>query len=355
LLFLLLTYLMASDGYTVMYVGSFTGNEISVFFVQRNSLLLTSTAISGFTPTWLTYYSNVLYATSEQAGFLAALRVNQNDGTLTYTNRVSTSGNAPTYVTVAPAGNFVLAANYDTGSVVVIATHDGIFGERSDFQQHNGTGPVPGRQTGPHAHQIIFDATGKFVYSPDLGADKVYQYRWNSLSGVLIPLAVPFVSSEPGDGPRHLTFSPNGNFAYLACELSSVVIVYRVDQTTGELKQIQRVKTLQPPYDVNNFPAEVIVAPSGNFVYVSNRGNNSISIFNSTAGTIDLIGVHLVNGAYPRGMVFDADANIIYTMNQNSGTITSHEVHPDTGLLTFLGVSATGLNTPVCGYILKLK
>jgi len=327
-----------------------------VYYVDKSTLLLTQSIAVGYTPTWLTYSKNVLYSTNEQAGFVASLDVTPS-GSLNFVDRDSSSGQSPTYITISPDGNYILAANYDSGSDVVIAISAiGIFGKTTDFQQHNGTGPVPGRQTGPHAHQIIFDNTGKFVYSPDLGADKIYQYRWNAGAGKLIPLDVPFVSSDPGDGPRHLVFHQNGEWAYLSCELSSSVIAFKLD-ATGHLKRFQKLLTVPPPYNDNNYPAEPIIHPNGNFLFVSNRGNDSISVFkiNETDGTLTPTSIYPVNGAYPRGMVLDTTNNIIFTMNQNSGTITSHSVNPTNGELTFLGVSASGLATPVCGYLLPLK
>jgi len=341
---------------TALYVGSFSGEEVLVYYVDKSNLLLTQSIVAGYTPTWFAYSNNVLYSTNEQAGFIASLD-SAASGALTYVDRVSSSGTSPTYITISPDGNYVLAANYDSGSDVVIGINArGIFGKTTDFQQHNGTGPVPGRQTGPHAHQIIFDNSGKFVYSADLGADKIYQYRWNNALGKLAPLDVPYVSSDPGDGPRHLVFHQNGEWAYLSCELSSSVIAFKLDPT-GQLKRFQKLLTVPKPYDANNYPAEPIVHPNGLFLFVSNRGNDSISVFhiNQTDGTLTPTSIHPVNGAYPRGMVLDTTNNIIFTMNQNSGTITSLSVNPANGELTFLGISASGLATPVCGYLLPLK
>jgi len=355
---LVLVSLHMAASLTAFYVGSFTSNEILVYFMDKDSLLQTQTIAVGYTPTWITLSptSNIIYATNEQNGFIASLSVNMADGRLNFVDRTTSSGSSPTYVTTSPGGDYVLAANYDSGSDVVVAVRpNGLFGMTTNLQQHNGTGPVPGRQTGPHAHQIIFDNVGQHVYSADLGADKIYQYRFVPASGVLQPLAIPFVSSDPGDGPRHLTFHQNNNWAYLTCELSSAVIVYKVDG--GNLKRIQKLLTVPAAYSKNNYPAEPIVHPNGNFLFVSNRGNDSISVFSISQvdGTLTPVSVHPVNGAYPRGMVLDPTTNIIFAMNQNSGTITAHSVNPTTGHLTFLSVSASGLMTPVCGLILPLK
>jgi 6-phosphogluconolactonase len=345
-----------SAPFTILYVGSFTGNQISVYFVQKSTLLLTQQVVSGYTPTWITYNQNVLYTTNELTGYVASLSVSQADGSLALVDRTDSAGLSPTFITISPAGDFLLAANYDSGSdAVFVIRPNGSFGRRTDFEQHTGSGPVPDRQTGPHAHQIIFEKSGKVAYSADLGADKVYQYHFTPGTGQLTALDVPFVTSDPGDGPRHLAFHPNGIYAYLACELSSAVITFQI-QANGELKRLQKIPTL-PTVQSNNFPAEILVYPNGNFVYVSNRGNDSISIFsvNQTDGTLRLMDVHSVYGVYPRGMVLDTATNIIFTTNQGSGTITAHSVDPATGALSYLGISATGLTTPVCGYILHIN
>jgi len=169
-------------------------------------------------------------------------------------------------------------------------------------------------------------------------------------------MSLLFFVSDPGDGPRHLAFNPNGQWAYLACELSSSIIAYKIDDT-GHFVRIQKLPTLPSPYIENNYPAEIIVHPNGNFVYLTNRGNDSISVFgiNPDDGTLTPTSVHSVYGAWPRGMVLEPTNNIIFTMNQNSGTITAHSVDPENGKLTFLGVSASGLAAPVCGYILPLQ
>jgi len=351
LIVLLFSVDMANSAFTMLYVGSFTSNEISAYIVEKSSLLLRSTVVAGYTPTWMTYNQNVLYTTNEQSGYVASLAVN-TDGTLTYEEKVSSSGSSPTFITLSPINDYLLIANYDTGSDVVIAIKGIQFGLTVDFQQHNGTGPVPGRQTGPHAHQIVFDISQKFVYSPDLGADKIYQYRFNPNNGKLLPLAVPYAYSAAGDGPRHLAFHPNGLYAYLSCELSSAVIVYRID-VSGELKQIQKILTVPDRFILDNYPAEILVYPGGNFVYVTNRGNDSISIFkvNTTEGTLTLLNIHPVGGSYPRGMVLDSATNILFLMNQNSNTVTAHSVNTVTGELTYLGVAISNLETPVCGQI----
>jgi 6-phosphogluconolactonase len=329
-----------------------TLHKLMFFLVQQSTLLLRQDFLASHTPTWLENRNNILYSTNEQNGSVASLAINTSNGSLSFINSTNSSGTYPTSITVAPGGDHILVANYGNGTVAAIEVdkNTGKFGNTTDVQKHNGSGPVKDRQEGPHAHQIIFDVAGKFVYSADLGADKVYQYQFNESTGKLSALETPFVVSDPGDGPRHLAFHPNNLYAYLACELSSAVMVFKL-QPNGNLSRIQKLFTLPPESRANNYPAEILVHPSGNFVYVSNRGNDSISFFqiNTADGTLTLMDIYSVRGAFPRGMILEPVTNIMFTMNQNSGTVTSHRVDPATGVLTYLGVSASGLSGPVCG------
>jgi len=278
--------------------------------------------------------------------------VNPLDGSLSFISTVSALGVNPTYIIVDRTGRFVFTANYVTGTVVVFSVEvNGTIGKNVSFNQHTGSGPDPDRQRDPHPHQIILDETNQFAFSPDLGADKLYQYRFDAVTGKLTPNSVPFVRSNPGDGPRHIAFHPSYKFAYLLCELSSMVITYSYDSTTGLLTQLQRIPTLPMPVP-RTWAGEILVIPNGRFVYTTNRGNNSdtIAVFaiDQQTGLLNRIQEQPVGGKFPRGLVFDQRVQLLYAMNQNSGTITVHEVNLETGLLTLRGVVASNLVSPAC-------
>jgi len=339
-----------------VYVGSFTGDTITIFTQHDDGRLAQKgAAVVGRTPTWMEFNHDRLFTTVEASALVASYHVNRLDGSLSFISNVSALGINPTYLTVDRTGRFVLTANYVTGDVFVFAiSANGTIGKNVSFGQHTGSGPDPDRQRDPHPHQIILDTTNQFVFSADLGADKVYQYKFDAVTGALTPNTVPFFRSNPGDGPRHLAFHPSYRFAYLICELSSMVITFRYDSITGLLTAIQRIPTLPTPV-LANWPGEILVIPNGRFLYLTNRGNNSdtigVYVIDQQTGLLEHIQNQPVGGLFPRGLVFDQRVGLL---NQNSGTVTIHEVNAETGLLTLRGVVASGLVSPACMVITEV-
>jgi len=313
-------------------------------------------ADAGLTPTWIDFSAGHLFSTNEQNGAVVDFQVNFDDGGLNFVNRRPAKGNGTTHLSVDRSNRFLLAANYGSGSVIVFPIQqDGTIEPSVSFQQHTGHGINPDRQEGPHAHQIILDAENLFAFSPDLGVDKVYQYRFDVNTGQLTPNTVPYVEVLPGDGPRHIAFHPTSRWAYLACELSSTIITFSYSPQTGNLTPIQRLPALLVP-QTGNAPAEVLVLPNGRYVYLSNRGNDSVSIFSvdQETGMLTAVDNHAGGGSTPRGMILDPLGKVLYLMNQGSGTVTAHSVDYETGLLSSRGVVASNVVTPVTAVIVDL-
>ena len=285
-----------------------------------------------------------LYSVDEQAGGkVTALSV--TNGALKVLNSQSSKGDGPTHLCVTPDGKHVLAANYDSGSVVVLPVKaDGSLGAATDLAQHTGSGPDPDRQEGPHAHQVLPDCTGAYVHSVDLGTDSVYAY---TVSGAGKLKLVHQVKLPPGTGPRHLAFHPNGRFAYIANELGNSVIVAAYDPAGGLLTpgKAQTTLTAAPPAGVRNYPGEIVVSADGRFVYVSNRGSDNAAVFAVADGgaTLKLLANTPV-GKNPRHIGLDPTGAFLFSSNQDSGTVTSYRVDRITGLLTAVG---TPLKTPM--------
>jgi len=347
-----------SQGVRMFFVGSITDTNISQFVLGMDGKLTPKgTVDAGLTPTWVSYSVGRLFTTNEQNGAVAGFLV-KDDGGLEFVSR-RPAGNATsgtTHLTIDKTSKFLLAANYGTGSVIVFPTQlDGTILPSVSIQQQTGHGIDPIRQDGPHAHEIVLDANNLFAFSPDLGVDKVYQYRFDSITGQLVPNTVPYVETLRGDGPRHIAFHPTSRWAYLVCELSSTIITFSYNPLTGILTTIQRLPTL-PVAQNGNAPAEVLVLPNGNFVYLTNRGNDSVSIFsvNPTTGMLTAVDVHPGGGKNPRGMILDPLGRMLYLMNQDSGTVTAHSVDYGTGLLTSRGVVVSNLVTPVTAVIVDL-
>ncbi|MBF4177350.1 lactonase family protein [Lelliottia nimipressuralis] len=290
-----------------------------------------------------------LYLASEaEKGVIQALRIGAN-GELTELNQVASGGAGPVYVSLTPEGRHLLVANYVSGSIAVLPVKaDGSLGEATDTHQDQGEpgaakpeAAVEGSfaisdHNGPHAHMIAADPSGKYVFSTDLGLDRIYQYRFDKQSGKLTPNETPFINaSSKGAGPRHFVFTPKGDGLWLINEESSTLTWYALDQATGTLKEGKTISSLPKEYKGTSFAAGLALSADGQQLYVANRLHNSIAHFRVTAeGTL----VHQedvwTRGDYPRSLTLDKQGRWLYVMNQRSDNITRFRVAPD-GKLSF--------------------
>ncbi|MFE9020934.1 lactonase family protein [Streptomyces sp. NPDC007808] len=247
----------------------------------------------------------------------------------------STGGAAPCHLSVHPSGRWLLSANYGGGSVAVHPIDaSGGLGERTDLVTHSGPPPGPG-QEGPHAHQVLTSPDGGHVLAVDLGTDTVYSYRLDLRAGTLTPVAR--ARTEPGAGPRHLTFHPGGRFAYLANEVDNTVAVCSYDPGTGRLTIGDAQSTGTGP--VTNHPAQIVVTPNGRFAYLANRGHNSLARYavESDGARLSLLGTVPVAGDFPRQIALSPDGALLFAANQRSSTVSVFHVDEDSGELRLAG------------------
>jgi 6-phosphogluconolactonase len=293
----------------------------------------------------------VLYAVDEQdEGAVSAVAIDPDGGAARVINTESSGGAGPTHLCVHPSGRYVLAANYDSGSIGVLPIRaDGGLGLATDLAQHVGSGPNADRQDGPHAHQVLADPSATYLHAVDLGTDSVYAYRLDLGTGKLTERHQ--VRTRPGSGPRHLAFHPSGQFAYLVTELAGTVISYRytdgVLTPTHEQPTVPAAARSGSPGAVNQ-PAEVVVSPDGRFVYVSNRGVDLISVFAVAAGgQLDALGSTPCGGHTPRHITLTPTGAYLFSANQDSNTVTTFAVNRDTGHLAPVGIPLS-TPKPVC-------
>ncbi len=289
-----------------------------------------------------------LYLASEVGeGVVQALRVGHH-GELTALNQVSSGGAGPVYLSLTPNGRHLLVANYVSGSIAVLPVNaDGSLGAATDSHQDRGDAGAAKPQAavegsfaisdhnGPHAHMIAADPTGKFVFSTDLGLDRIYQYRLDDLSGKLTPNDPPFIrASSEGAGPRHFVFSPKGDALWLINEEASTLTHYRLD-AEGRLTEGKTVSALPEGYKGTSFAAGLALSEDGKQLYVANRLHNSIGHFTVTAdGTLTHRDDVWTRGDYPRTLTLDKQGRWLYVMNQRSDNITRFRVGQD-GKLSF--------------------
>lgn len=292
-----------------------------------------------------------LYVASEvEKGVIAALHVG-DDGSLKALNQMSSSGAGPVYLSLTPNGRHLLVANYISGSVAVLPVkEDGSLGEATDTQQDSGPAgaakpeaAVEGSfaasdHNGPHAHMIEADPSGKFVFTTDLGLDRIYQYRFDDATGKLTPNDPPFIdASSKGAGPRHFVFTPKGDGLWLINEEASTLTHYQLDVNKGTLTEGESISSLPKGYKGTNFAAGLVLSLDGKQLYVANRLHNSIGHFSVTAnGKLTHQDDIWTRGDYPRGVTLGNNGKYLYVMNQRSDNITRFSVAPESGKLTFV-------------------
>lgn len=355
----------SGKGDVLVYFGTYTGAKSKGIYVSRldvSSGSLSSPELAGETanPSFLAVHPtrDLLYAVNEvgdyggkRSGSVTAFAIEQPAGTLTLLNHQASVGAGPAHLIVDRTGTNVLVANYGGGSVAVLPIGtDGRLQPASAFIQHVGSSVNPDRQKQPHAHSINLDPDNRFAYAADLGVDKVFIYRFNAGAGSLVPNDPPFAAVDAGAGPRHFAFHPQGRFAYVINELHCTVTGFTSDGRGG-LSALQTISTLPPGQSVvaGYSTAEVQVHPSGNFLYGSNRGHDSLVVFSidERTGRLTYVEHQPTRGQTPRGFGIDPSGTYLLAANQRSDSVVVFRIDPQTG-----GLEPTGrtveVGAPVC-------
>jgi 6-phosphogluconolactonase len=291
----------------------------------------------------LTNDQQILIAANELSsgpGQVTAYNVDTATGMLTYINQQPSEGDGPCYVSIHPSGRWALVANYNSGTAAVLPMDEnGVLGEAVSVIRHTGSGPVPERQDGPHAHSIVLDPTQQLALIADLGIDKITLHKFNSETGKLETHKPAAIEATPKGGPRHTAFSPDERFLALTNELSSTVSMFEYDAQAGTFKKLQELSTIPEDFTGENSAAHLVFASSGRFLYTSNRGHDSIAIFkiDEESGQLTLAHHVSVEGKKPRHFSIDPSGKFLLVANQDSETVTLFHVDADTGFLTFTG------------------
>jgi 6-phosphogluconolactonase len=296
-----------------------------------------------------------LYAVARHEGEPVAIgyRIGEG-GTLDMINASPIGDGGGTHIAVHPSGRFLLTAQYGGGSTALFPLDaDGRLGGARLSRHEGGSGVVEGRQERPHPHWCGFSPDGRFALVPDLGMDGIVIYRV-SLEGDT-PAIHPhgFAASVPGGGPRHMRFSPDGRFIYLLNELSLSVTTFAWDAETGAATQLGTVPTLSEEAkaaEAFNSAAEILVHPSGRFVYASNRGHDSVTVFltGPARGSLEVVQVQPIRGAFPRNINLDPGGHWLLAAGADSNTVAVHRIHPETGLLTYQTRGIINVPAPIC-------
>ena len=347
----------AASSYFV-YVGTYTAGKSKGIYGYRfdpktGQLTATGLAAEMVNPSFLITdpQHRFLYAVTEMGqergansyktnGSISSYSIDPKTGALTFLNKVDSGGGGPCHLVVDKTGKMLFVANYGSGNVASFAIKaDGSIGERTGFDQHTGSSVNPARQKGPHAHAVVLSPDNRFLFVPDLGTDQIKIYRVDAANSTFTPNDPPFASVKPGLGPRHFTFGRGARFAYVVCEMGSSVAVFAYDSAKGSLTPVRTVSTLPADFTGEDNSAEIQVDRSGRFLYASNRGQDSITVFaiDPVKGTLTTIQVVPTKGNIPRNFVIDPTGKHLIVANQKSDQMVVFAVNQKNGQLTPTG------------------
>lgn len=352
----------------VLYVGTYTRNAPFLnkadgagiyayqFDAETGNLTYLSEITNVDSPSYLAVdpQHRYLYAVNEIWGWeesiVNAYAIDPESGSLHYLNKQLCGGSQPCYLMVDQTGGYVVVANYESGNVGLFPVDNfGRLQALSDTHQHIGSGPVRERQAAAHAHCAVIDPANRYVHVADLGIDKIASYQLDLAHGKLIPTETPNLTLPAGSGPRHLTFHPNGRFAFVINELNSTISALSYQAEHGMFTIINTVSTLPTTFVGQNHCAELLVSPSGMFLYGSNRGHDSVAMFaiDPASGQLTSVGHQPTEGHTPRNFTIDRSGRYLLVANQDSDNIVTFHIDQVSGLLNATG-QITEVPTPVC-------
>lgn len=267
-------------------------------------------------------------------------------------NSVETGDGGSAHVCVDKTGRTVISAQYGGGSVAVFSLNqDGSIKERTQLIEHEGGSLAdPRRQKSPHPHWTGISPDNRFAFIPDLGLDQVVIYRLDAANSKLTRHGVGQLHA--GAGPRHMKFHTNGKWVYVLNELDLTVTVFDYDAQAGTMTAKQLIPTV-PKEDLQTVKSkscsEIRVHPSGKFVYAANRGHDTITAFrvNESTGELRVIEREFVRGATPRNFNLDPSGKWILAGGQDSHTLAAFEVDQETGELAY-NRSVVSTPSPIC-------
>ncbi|MGL4400002.1 MAG: lactonase family protein [Luteolibacter sp.] len=268
----------------------------------------------------------------EESASVAAFAIGADSG-LKFLGEAPSGGKGACHVAVDPSGGTVAVANYGGGSFSTLRLDEnGVPGATASLIKLTGSGPNLPRQDAPHAHGVYFDKAGKFLFMPDLGLDQVFVHPFDAATSQL-GAALPSLTTAPGAGPRHMAFSPDEKHAYVINELSNEVLA--ASYASGKFKPLDSVPTLPDGFTEKSTTAEIEVHPNGKFVYASNRGHNSIAVYqrDETTGALSFLQHASCGGKTPRHFKIDPTGKWLLCAHQSSDTISVLALDPATGKL----------------------
>ena len=350
----------AQKAITYLFVGTYTDSKpdkgiyIYKFNSQTGELNMVSNVDNIINPSFITLSTDgrFLYSCVDtkmsSPGNIAAYQFDSTDGHLTFLNKESSGGANPVYLTLSKNNHYIVTGNYTDPSVTVLTTNaNGTVNPFIQTISFKDSSINKARQSKSHIHSTIFSPDDQYLYSPDLGADKIRVFKFDAeKSEPLIAREEYTVKTVAGAGPRHLVFHPNKKFAYCTEEMGGMVVAYAYKN--GKPDTIQRVFSYTDKINGDYSTADIHISSDGKFLYSSNRIENTISIFSiDKKGKLKLVGHHPTMGNMPRNFTLDPTGNYLLVANQSSNNIVVFKRNPVTGLLDSTG-NEIKVPTPTC-------
>lgn len=353
-----------------VYLGTYTGPKSKGIYVceldsETGKLTEPRVAAETKSPSFLALHPDGkhLYAVNEvdsflgkKAGGITAFTIDDKTGSLTKLNEQESGGTGPCHLVVDREGKCVLVANYGGGSCgTVVLKSDGSLGDLTSFFQHEAKPAAPGAKVRPpHGHSINVSPDNKLAFCADLGRDEIVLYNLDAAAGKLTKHDPPAGNCPEGSGPRHFALHPNGKIAYAINESKLTITVFAFDAAKGSLTELQTISTL-PEGVTGGSTAEIVVHPSGKFVYGSNRGHNSIAVFqvDPSSGKLTAAGHQGEGIKIPRNFNIDLTGKWLLVGSQEGNNVAVFQIDQTSGALKPTGHKIE-VGAPVCIKFLKL-
>ncbi|MCH9793213.1 MAG: lactonase family protein, partial [Planctomycetes bacterium] len=335
-----------------VYVGTYTrGSESKGIYqllmdTESGKLSHIGTTENVDNPSFLAIHptQKYLYAVNEiadfqgtKAGAVSAFAIDPETGKLTLLNQLSSKGAAPCHLDIDDTGRTLLVANYTGGNICSLRLRkNGKLKKEVSVVQHTGSSVNPRRQKAPHAHSINLDLQNQHAIVADLGIDQLLVYQFNPENGVLKPNSIPGIKMASGAGPRHFAFHTTGKWGYVINELNRTITAMKYNAKQGSFEEIQTISTVPEETPAKgNSTAEVQVHPSGKFLYGSNRGPNTIAMYqiDQQTGKLTSTGFESTGGEIPRNFKIDPTGKFLLAANQNTHNVVVFKINQETGTL----------------------
>ena len=352
-----------------VFVGTYTTKTESKgiyafdYDAATGKLTAKGVAVETPNPSWIVVHPNgkFAYAANESGkeSMVSAFALDEKNAKLTLLNQLPALGEDPCHLSFDRTGKYLFVANYTSGNVVTFPIGaDGKLGTATaNIHDKGKLGPNKERQEAPHAHWVQVSPDNRFLLVADLGLDAILSYRFDATKGTLVPNDPPFARLTSGAGPRHATFSSDGNFLYVLSELNSTITGFAYDPALGALKKLNVVTTLITGYQGRNDAAEIVLHPDGRELLASNRGQDSIALFFvDSKGGIYGPSSHFPNGGHePRHFAIDPTGHFLLGESQTSNTIEVARIDPPIFTFPLTKVSQVDVPSPVCLVFLPVE